>query len=121
MINDYYVSFSSTTVDKFYCNPRQKAANRMQPATGHQFFLKAIGVLVVLTLVTGVASTMVYGQRVRIALDEIGRQSTLSLAQTNQHQTLLAERDRLLSRAHVEKAAKKLGLFPPTTAQIRRP
>ena len=101
--------------------PKQSISRRTPAAADGRLMMKTIGVLVALTLSLGIGSTVYYGLRIRSALDEIGRQSGLNTELVARNRELIAQRDRLLTRENIEKAAAGLGLFPPSPGQLRRP
>jgi len=82
---------------------------------------KAIGAILFITLAIGVSSTFWYGWQIQLALDEIGSTRTANQKLTSLNLQLTNHRDMLLSQGHMEKAAKKLGLYPPTKSQLRYP
>ncbi len=100
---------------------RQSISRRPPAAADSRLLMKTIGVLVVLSLGLGIGSTVYYGLQIRSALDEIGRQSGLNTELVVRNQELTVQRDRLLTRENIEKAAAGLGLFPPSPGQLRRP
>ena len=80
-----------------------------------------IGAILFITLAIGVSSTFWYGWQIQLALDEIGSTRTANQKLTSLNLQLTNHRDMLLSQGHMEKAAKKLGLYPPTKSQLRYP
>jgi len=122
MIRDYSGSY---TVDR---GSNKKKYVQRKKAVGSPSFLsftkpmwKAIGAMLLVTLAITLSSTFWYGRQIRLALDEIGRSTAANQELTSLNLQLTNNRNILLSQGHMEKAAKKLGLYPPADNQIRYP
>jgi len=88
---------------------------------GEGFLWKAVGVLVSLAVVVGVAASLWLGWQIDSGLDELAAGRRLQAEAMARNTLLLSRRDELRRREHVEAAAGGLGLYPPTPQQIRRP
>jgi len=80
---------------------------------------KALGAMLLLTLVIGITSTIWYGLQVQIALDQIGTNKEIYHELNNENKMLAAQRDLMLTPDHMKGAAQKLGLIFPTEKQLR--
>ena len=122
MIKDYSGSFITENGTS-----RKKTIRRRTPVyTKHFLPLKklmwnTIGAMLLVTLVIGVSSTFWYGWQIQLALDEIGKSEAMSKELTDLNLKLTTHRDILLSKEHMVKTAKKLGLYPPAENQLRYP
>ena len=118
MIQDYSRRYSSV-------GGRQKVRRRGRgPTMGGAdsgLLWKAVGVFVSFAAVVGVAASLWLGWQIESGLDELGHVRELRQEATLRNQNLLADRDDLRDRAQVELAAAGLGLYPPTSQQVRRP
>lgn len=120
MITDYSPRFSSVPVmRKQILQP--KVYRKSQAAPGAWVMMKAVGLMVIVTLVLGVSSTFWYGWQIRSALNEIGDHQAVQKKLSAENKLLMAQRDRLMTRESIEAAAKKLGFYPPAPEQIRKP
>ena len=122
MIKDYSGSY---TADRF--SSKKKPVKRKK-AVGSPSFIsftkpmwKAIGAMLFVTLVITLSSTFWYGWQIRLALDEIGSNTTANQELAGLNLQLTSHRDMLLSQGQMEKTAKKLGLYPPADNQLRYP
>ena len=82
---------------------------------------KLIGLIVTIAMLFGIAVSLWFGWLVRNGLDDLSQSQAKRQLLRTQNEKLLAQRDNLLSRDKIEAAAKKLGLYPPSAKQIRRP
>ncbi len=122
MIRDYSGSY---TVDR---GSNKKKQEKRKKAVGSPIFLsftkpmwKAIGAMLFVTLAITLSSTFWYGWQIRLALDEIGSSTTANQELAGLNLQLTSHRDMLLRQGHIEKTAKKLGLYPPADNQLRYP
>ena len=119
MINDYTDRCVATG---WYTHaPRQRIfarKNRRNSSAGLMLW-KSVGVLLVIALMAGVSTSLWFGSQIRTALDDIGRGRELHAELVAQNRELLAQKDRLLARSHIEAAAKGMGLHPPNNGQTR--
>lgn len=116
MIQDYSRRYS--TVGR-----RQKVRRRGNGSGGADSGLlwKAVGVLVSFAVVVGVAASLWLGWQIDSGLDALGNVRELRQEASLRNKDLLVKRDGLRSRQQVEAAAAELGLYPPTSRQVRRP
>ena len=122
MIKDYLGSYSVRKGNrKTKTIKRKKASGSQNFLSFSKLMWKAIGAILFITLAIGVSSTFWYGWQIQLALDEIGSTRTANQKLTSLNLQLTNHRDMLLSQEHMEKAAKKLGLYPPTKSQLRYP
>ena len=120
MIKDYSGSYSvGKKKHKTKAPKRKKASGSPQFISLSKLMWKAIGAMLFVTLAIGVSSTFWYGWQIQLALDEIGSTRTANQELTGLNLQLTNHRDILLSQGHMEKAAQKLGLYPPTKSQLR--
>ncbi len=122
MIRDYSGNY---TIGR---GSNKKKQLKRKKAVGSPSFLsftkpmwKAIGAMLFVTLVITISSTFWYGWQIRLALDEIGSSTTANQELTSLNLQLTSNRDMLLGQGHMEKAARKLGLYPPADNQLRYP
>ena len=101
--------------------PRQRIfARRNRRTSGAGIMLwKSVGVLLVIALMAGVSTSLWFGSQIRTALDDIGRGRELHAELVAQNRELLAKKDQLLARSHIETAAKRMGLHPPNNGQTK--
>jgi len=100
---------------------RQRVAGRHPGGTGQDRALKLIGVMAVSAMLLGVGSSVWFGMALRdglSSLDKSRQEQTVLLAD---NEKLNARRAALLEQDKIEAAAGKLGLYPPSEKQIRRP
>jgi hypothetical protein len=103
-------------------NRRRTVVRRHHGRSKAKIFLRrCAGGLVIITLTIGVSSTWWVGKKIQTALDEIGGNKELHAISVAKHEELLAARTLLLSRDYIARVAKDLGLFPPSTKQMRTP
>ena len=116
MIQDYSRRYSSA-------GGRQKVRrrDRVMVSGDSGLLWKAVGVLVVVAMLVGVGASLWLGWQIDSGLDELGSAQELHREESLRNNTLLVGRDGLHSREKIEVAAAALGLFPPTTRQVRRP
>jgi hypothetical protein len=122
MIKDYSGSFiAENGTGKKKTIRRKKSVNTKHFLPLTKLTWNTIGVMLLVTLVIGVSSTFWYGWQIQLALDEIGKSAALNKELTNLNLKLTTHRDILLSKEHMLKTAKKLGLYPPAEDQLRYP
>ena len=99
---------------------RQKVAGKRAGGSDRHSF-KIIGVITVVAMLLGVAGSLWFGMALREDLGRLdkGKQEKIELTKINT--VLLAEREALLQQGKIKAAAGRLGLFPPSEKQIRRP
>lgn len=121
MITDYSRNYFSVTSNRLKNrSSRQRVAYRKTALLSlHGIMLKAIGVMVVFTLMAGVSSTLWYGWQIRTGLDEIGKSTNLQHEIISRNKQLVTQRDSLRAKEIIAAKAKKLGLFPPSKKQLR--
>ena len=100
---------------------RQKVSGKRTGGSDRDRPFRIIGVVAVVALLLGVASSLWFGAALQEGLGKLdkGKQEKTELATANI--ALSAERDALLQQGKIEAAAGRLGLFPPSEKQIRRP
>jgi len=116
MVRDYSRRYSSA-------GRRQNVRRRDRfMASGDSGLLwKAVGVMIFAAVITGVAVSLWMGWQIDSGLDELGRARQFGQEESLRNKNLLASRDGLRSREKIEVTAAALGLYPPTTRQVRRP
>ncbi len=122
MFKDYSGSFVVANGRNQIRTSRRKsavAASKFFPAT--KLMQKAIGAMLLVTLIIGISSTIWYGLQVQIALDQIGNKRILNTKLHGENRLLVAQRDLMLTQSKMETAVKKLGLRTPAKHQIRYP
>lgn len=82
---------------------------------------RTVGALIIAVLIGGVASTLWFGNRIRSALDDIGKAKVVQTELVTRNNELQVRREQLLDRAHIETVARGLGLYPPAADQKRTP
>jgi len=97
---------------------RSQAAGR---SAGESMLNKAMGVLVTVMMLAGIAVSIWFGWAVRSGLDELHRETMARQELSQLHDKLVAEQQRLRKEERIEAAAAGLGLFPPRRQQVYRP
>lgn len=120
MIKDYSggMVFSNSR-NRIVAQKRKKTDGVHELLQTTKFIQKIIGVMMLLTLVFGISSTVWYGLKVQVALDQIGNSQAINTELQDENKLLVAQRDLLLTQNHLQQAAKKLGLVPPDKNQLR--
>lgn len=100
---------------------RQKVSGRRTGGSDRERSFRIIGVVAVVAMLLGVASSLWFGVALQDGLRKLdkGRQEKIELSAANV--ALSAERETLLQQEKIEFAAGGLGLFPPSEHQMRRP
>ena len=100
---------------------RQKVAGRRAGGSDGEGPFRIIGVITVVAMLLGVASSLWFGVALQDGLGRLdkGKQEKVELAAANA--VLSAEKEALLQQEKIEAAAAGLGLFPPAAKQMRRP
>lgn len=122
MIKDYSGTFIVAHGKNKVKTPRKKsfaASLDLLPAT--KLLGPAIGAMLLASLVIGTGSTIWYGMKVQVALDQIGDSKAVNLKLQNENRLLHIQHELILSRSQMETAAEKLGLRPPGKNQLRHP
>ena len=117
MVRDYADAFIYQKSRK--C--RKKIASPKNFISTARFMWKTLGVMLLITVVISITSTFWYGMQVQSALDQIGKGQTVNRELADENRLLIAQRDLLLTRKSMEKAAQKLGLQTPAKDQLRYP
>ena len=100
---------------------RKKIANSKGFISTARFMWKTLGVMLLITVIISITSTFWYGMQVQSALDQIGKGKTVNRELADENRLLIAQRDLMLTRKNMEKAAHKLGLQTPAEDQLRYP
>ena len=100
---------------------RQNVSGRRPSGSDGERPFRIIGVVTVVAMLLGVASSLWFGIALQEGLGRLdkGRQERTLLAAANV--ALSAEKEALLQQGKIEAAAGGLGLFPPSEKQMRRP
>lgn len=100
---------------------RQQISGRRAGGSGQERPFKIIGAVAVVALLLGVVGSLWFGVALQDSLGKLdkGKQEKNELAAANV--TLSTEKEALLRQEKIEAAAGRLGLFPPSAKQIRRP
>jgi len=122
MFKDYSDSVvTANSRNQIRTSKRKSAAAPKEIFSATRLMWKTIGAMLVVTLVIGISSTIWYGLQVQVALDQIGSKKAVKNELLNENRLMIAQRDLLLTRDHVEAAAQKLGLRTPAKNQLRYP
>jgi len=122
MVNDYSGSYVAIN-----CRNKKISHNKRAATKARDFFSvtklmwKALGAMLLVTVVIGITSTMWYGLQVQLALDQIGNDKITNSTLTRENKLLIVKHDLMLSQEQMEKAAQKIGLYSPTKSQLRYP
>lgn len=122
MINDY-----SGTYVAINCRNKKKSPNKKAAVTSRDLFSasklmwKTIGAMLLVTVIIGITSTVWYGWQVQLALDQIGSNKITNTKLMNENRLLVAQRDLMMTRENMEKAAGRIGLHSPNKNQLRYP
>lgn len=117
MIRDYSSRYPSVVHGKQKVSGRKSAG----PRGDGRRVTKIIGVIVTVAMIVGIAVSFWFGWLVRNGLDELNEALAAKQELKGLNEKLVAQRDNLLSPEKIEASAKKLGLYPPSAKQIRRP
>ena len=117
MVKDYADSYLHKK--SRYC--KKKCSNPKDLFSTAKFMWKTLGFMLFVTVVISITSTIWYGIQVQTALDQIGKDKITHKGLTDENRLLIAQRDLMLTRKHMEKAARKIGLQPPAENQLRYP
>jgi len=100
---------------------RQKVAGRRAGGSNRERPFRIIGVVAVVAMLLGVASSLWFGAALREGLGKLdkGKQEKVELSAANV--VLSTEKDALLKQEKIAAAAGRLGLFLPSEKQMRRP
>ena len=82
---------------------------------------KASGMIISIAMVLGVVASFWFGWLINNGLNELSRSEETRVELTNINNNLMAKRDQLLVSERIEEKGKKIGLYPPTSSQQRRP
>lgn len=69
----------------------------------------------------GIITIIWFGRQIKISLDDIGRNKDIRHELYARNEQLVDQRKRLMTREHIEAAAKKQGLYARSAGQIRTP
>ncbi|MBW2465803.1 MAG: hypothetical protein JRF02_00750 [Deltaproteobacteria bacterium] len=119
MVKDY----SGSCIANNFSNRKMKIADfrLMDYISATKLIWKTLGVVLFVTVILGITSTVWYGWKIQLALDQIGSYQKSYNELTNENKLLVAQRDLMLTEDHMEKAAQKIGLFSPEERQLRYP
>jgi len=117
MVKDYSGSYKV----KNCRNKKKKAPKSKNFLSATRLMWKTLGAMLIVTVIIGITSTIWYGWQVQLALDQIGRDITTYSDLKAENKLLIAQRNLMLTRGHMEKAAEKIGLHAPTKNQLRYP
>jgi hypothetical protein len=100
---------------------RQNVSGRRPSGADRERPFRIIGVVTVVAMLLGVAGSLWFGIALQEGLGRLdkGRQEKNVLTAANV--VLSAEKEVLLQQRKIEAAAGRLGLFPPSEQQMRRP
>lgn len=100
---------------------RQKISLNRTGGSDQQQPFRIIGVVTVVAILLGVVSSLWFGLALRDGLGRLdkGKQERMELSAANV--ALSAEKEALLQQKKIEAAAVRLGLFPPSEQQMRKP
>jgi hypothetical protein len=122
MVKDYSGSYAAINCrNKKISHKKKTAAKSGEFFSATKLIWKTLGVMLLVTVVIGIPSTIWYGWQIQLALDQIGRDKITNSGLTNENRLLIAQRDLMMSREHMEKTAQRIGLYPPTKSQLRYP
>jgi hypothetical protein len=119
MINNYTDRCVATGWHNHTHRPRIFARKNRRHSSAGRMLRKSVGVLLVIALLAGVTSSLWLGSQIRTSLGDIGRGREIHAALVTQNRELLAKKNRLLARNHIETVAKDMGLHPPKAGQTR--
>lgn len=86
-----------------------------------QVLWKTVGTIIIISSAVGIITTIWFGRQIKISLDDIGRNRDIRHELAARKEQLVDQRRRLMSREHIEAAAKKQGLYSRSAGQIRTP
>ena len=122
MVKDYACSYTAKN-----CRIRKKSHKKKTASSTKDFFTatklmwKTLGAMLLVTVIIGISSTIWYGMKVRLALDQIGKAKAANSQMTDENRLLIAQRDLMLTQNHMENAAGQIGLYSPVKSQLRYP
>lgn len=82
---------------------------------------KAVGVLIILVMGIGISISFWMSREINESLHQLSVDKNEQEKLMKSHESLMQERDSLLSREKIEMAAMERGLFQPTKRQVYRP
>lgn len=122
MVKDYAGSYAAKN-----CRVRKKPHKKKTVSKSKDFFTatklmwKTMGAMLLVTVIIGITSTIWYGMKVQLALDQIGEAQATNRQLANENRLLIAQRDLMLTQNHMENAAGQIGLYSPVKSQLRYP
>jgi len=114
-MRDYAKIYSGAVVS------RQKVSGKRTGGSDREQPSKIIGAVTVVAMLLGVVSSLWFGVALRDGLGRLGKGQQEKAELVAANMTLVAEKDALLQQEKIEAAAGRLGLFPPSAKQMRRP
>lgn len=100
---------------------RQQVTGRRSGGSDRQGPFKIIGVVAVVAMLLGVASSLWFGVALQDNLSRLAKNKQEGSELIAANAALSAEKVALLQQEKIEAAAARLGLFPTTDKQTRRP
>ena len=111
MIRDYATTFEG----------KQYIRTRSCQIAGYGFLWRFTGIALSAATVLGITASLTFGWMIRSGLDELGGMGATHLDLLKEQKELMGTREALLTREQIEKTAGRLGLYPSSAAQIRKP
>lgn len=104
-------------------NQRKKknTEKTMRPSQRRGGVHKVFGVLILLVMGIGVSISFWMSREINESLNQLSVDKKEQEKLMKSHESLMLERDSLLSREKIEMAAMERGLFQPTKRQVYRP
>ena len=99
---------------------KRKKDKKMRSFNGRRVH-KIIGIFFVLVLGAGISVSFWMSREINQKLHQLSVDKKEQEKLMKSHESLMRERDSLLSREKIEMAAMKRGLFQPTKRQVFRP
>ncbi|MGV1098065.1 hypothetical protein ACUUL3_01455 [Thiovibrio sp. JS02] len=100
---------------------RQRVSGRNPRGPEQGGILKLVGVVAVVAMLVGVASSIWFGMALQAGLGKLDKSKQERQVLLTTNRLLSDEREALLRQEKIEMAAKVIGLYPPSEKQIRRP
>lgn len=110
MIQDFTNTFDGKQIVKV------KAAR----VRGNRMLKKIVGILLTSTMIAGLSASVVFGFLIRSGLNELADKQISKLELIKGQQGLYQQKNELLNQVKIEKIASNMGLYDPTSRQIRR-
>lgn len=81
---------------------------------------KVVGIVLTCAMLIGLLACIIFGLLIRSGLAELSQKKVVKVELIRQQQELFAQRNELLTQKNIEKVAGVMGLFTPSTRQVKQ-